>query len=278
MSDWLTQINYSMMVIQVIVTLVLVPILSYRLLLSIANNYGTSRFPNASDDVKLWLNKASRQYWNVVAITLLIAGGSVLHAILNNSELLNWDDQIGLMVLYLIAMIPVIVMVLLHKALFGIFKKHVGNKRSAFLKVRTWQEYISKPLVALVMSANIVFVATVFYFTQQPFDGFAGFYNLIGLFVINLIFIAIIFAVYRDNKTNALQQPEQRKALKKRSINVNLFILALALFHISLSMWIQGSDLVTYKVLVQSVYFQVILVISAFSLTLPKSMFLVERK
>jgi hypothetical protein len=31
-------------------------------------------------------------------------------------------------------------------------------------------------------------------------------------------------------------------------------------------------------VLVQSVYFQVILVISAFSLTLPKSMFLVERK
>jgi len=32
--------------------------------------------------------------------------------------------------------------------------------------------------------------------------------------VINLIFIAIIFAVYRDNKTNALQQPEQRNALK----------------------------------------------------------------
>jgi hypothetical protein len=31
-------------------------------------------------------------------------------------------------------------------------------------------------------------------------------------------------------------------------------------------------------VLVQSVYFQVILVISAFLLTLPKSMFIVERK
>lgn len=278
MSDWLTQTNYSMMVLQVIVTLVLVPILSYRLLLSTANNYGISRFPNASDDVKLWLKRASRQYWSVVAISLLIAGGIVLHAIFNNSELLNWDDQSGLMVIYLLAMIPVIIMVLLHKALFGVFKKHAGNKRSAFLKVRTLQEYISKPLVALVMSANIVFVATVSYFKQQPFDGFAGLYNLIGLVVINLIFIAVIFAVYRDNKTNALQQPEQRNALKKRSININLLILALALFHLSLSMWIQGSDLVTYKVLLQSVYFQVILVISAFSLTLPKSMFLVEKK
>jgi multidrug efflux pump subunit AcrB len=123
MSDWLTQTNYSMMVIQVIVTLVLVPILSYRLLLSTANNYGTSRFPNASDDVKLWLKRASRQYWSVVAITLLIAGGIVLHAILYNSELLYWDDQSGLMVIYLIAMITVIVMVLLHKALFGVLKK-----------------------------------------------------------------------------------------------------------------------------------------------------------
>jgi cbb3-type cytochrome oxidase subunit 3 len=66
------------------------------------------------------------------------------------------------------------------------------------------------------MSANIVFVATVSYFTEQPFDGFAGFYNLVGLLVINLIFIAIIFAVYRDNKTNILQQSEQRNALKKR--------------------------------------------------------------
>jgi hypothetical protein len=74
MSDWLTQTNYSMMVIQVIVTLVLVPILSYSLLLSTANNCGTSHFPNASDNVKLWLKRASRQYWSVVAITLLIAG------------------------------------------------------------------------------------------------------------------------------------------------------------------------------------------------------------
>jgi cbb3-type cytochrome oxidase subunit 3 len=278
MSDWLTQTNYSMMVLQVIVTLVLVPILSYRLLLSTANNYGISRFPNASDDVKLWLKRASRQYWSVVAISLLIAGGIVLNAIFNNSELLNWDDQSGLMFIYLLAMIPVIIMALLHKALFGVFKKHAGNKRSAFLKVRTLQEYISKPLVALVISANIVFVATVLYFKQQPFDGFAGLYNLIGLVVINLIFIAVIFAVYRDNKTNALQQPEKRNALKKRSININLLILALALFHLSLSMWVQGSDLVTYKVLLQSVYFQVILVISAFSLTLPKSMFLVEKK
>jgi hypothetical protein len=52
-----------------------------------------------------------------------------------------------------------------------------------------------------------------------------------------------------------------------------MLILALAVFHISLSMWVQGTELVAFKIIIQSLYFQVVLVISAFSLTLPKSVF-----
>jgi hypothetical protein len=273
MSDWLTQSNNLMMMTQVIVTLVLVPILSYKILVNIAKTYGVNRYPGASDNVEQWLKISSRRYWTIVSITLAVAGSIVLHAIFNGTELLNWDDQSGLMVIYLLSMIPVVIMALMHRALFGIFKKHAGNKRTASLRVRSWKDYISIPLVILIAVANTIFIATVVYFAQHPFDGFAGYWNLFGLAGINVIFIVIIFAVYRDNKTNGLQQPEQRDALKKRSININMLILAIALLHISTSVWIQGTDLVSYKILVQSLYFQVVLVITAFSLTLPKSIF-----
>lgn len=276
MSDWFTQANHLMMVIQVVVTLVLVPIMSYKILLNIANNYGVHRYPKASTDVKQWLKTSGRTYWLTVFIILTVAGGIVLHAIFNGTELLNWDDQSGLMVMYLLSMIPVVVMVLMHKALFNIFKKHAGSKRTASLRVRNWRDYISVPLLGLIVIANIVLIATVLYFVVHPFDGFAGYVNLVGLAILDGLFIVIITLVYRNNKTHGLQQPEQRDALKKRAIHINMLILAIAIFNISMSMWIQGSELVNYKLLLQSLYFQVILVVTALSLTLPKSVFAEE--
>ena len=277
MSNWLTQANYLMMIIQVVVTLVLVPIMSFNMLKGIANNYGIHRYPQAATDVKQWLKKAGRSYWLVVLTTFVLATGIVLHAIINDTELLNWDDQSGLLVIYLLSMIPVVVMVLMHKALFSLFKKYSGSIRTASLRVRTWREYISAPLAVTILFANIVFIATVLYFVAHPFDGFAGYGNLVGLVILDSLFIGIIAVVYRDNKMQGLAQPVHRDALKKRAIHINMLILAIAVFHLSLSMWLQGTELINYKLLLQSLYFQVILIITALCLTLPKSVFEKER-
>jgi hypothetical protein len=164
-------------------------------------------------------------------------------------------------------------MVFIHRHLFNIFKQHAGSKRTASLRVRTWKEYVSIPDLILVIIANVVFVATVIYFVKHPFDGFAGYANFLGLIALDAVFAFIIFILYRDNKTNGLESPEHRDALKKRIIHINMLILAIAVFHISLSMWVQGSELVAFKVIIQSLYLQIVLVITAFSLTLPKSVF-----
>lgn len=277
MSNWLTQSNYLMMLLQVLVTLLFVPILSFKMLSSVANNYGVTCYPNATHDVKAWLKKAGKMYLSIVSIALALAAWMVLHAMINGIELLNWDDQSGLMVLFFLAMVPVVVMVLMHRKLFAIFKQHAGSVRSASLRVRIWQDYISLPLLLLIILANILFIGTVMYFVNHPFEGFAGYTNLLGLAVIDTIFIFIIFAVYRDNKTNSHNDPEQRDALKKRAIHINMLILAIAISHISLSMWIQGSGLGAYKILAQSMYFQLILVVTAFAFTLPKSLFTVAK-
>jgi hypothetical protein len=261
------------MILQVLVTLVIVPVLSFSKLKNIANQYGLVRYPQAKSDVEQYLRASQKRYWSSVVIVTLLVSLMLVHAIVNQTELLNWDDQSGLMVMYLLSMIPVVIMVLTHRHLFNIFKQHAGNKRTASLRVRTWKEYVSLPNLVLVLIANVVFVTTVIYFVKHPFDGFAGYANLFGLITLDAVFAFIIVVLYRDNKTNGLESPEHRDALKKRAIHINMLILALAVFHISLSMWVQGTELVAFKIIIQSLYFQVVLVISAFSLTLPKSVF-----
>lgn len=273
MSDGLMQSNYMVMILQVLVTLVIVPVLSFSKLKNIANQYGLVRYPQAKSDVEQYLRVSQKRYWSSVVIVTFLVSFMLVHAIVNQTELLNWDDQSGLMVMYLLSMIPVVIMVLTHRHLFNIFKQHAGNKRTASLRVRTWKEYVSIPNLVLVLIANVVFVTTVIYFVRHPFDGFAGYANLFGLVALDALFAFIIAVLYRDNKTNGLESPEHRDALKKRAIHINMLILALAVFHISLSMWVQGTELVAFKIIIQSLYFQVVLVITAFSLTLPKSVF-----
>jgi hypothetical protein len=273
MSDWLMQSNYMIMILQVLVTLVIVPVLSFSKLTNIAHQYGLIRYPQAKSDVNRYLKISKKRYWASVAIVTLLVSFMLGHAIVNQTELLSWDDQSGLMVMYLLSMIPVVIMVFIHRHLFNIFKQHAGSKRTASLRVRTWKEYVSIPDLILVIIANVVFVATVIYFVKHPFDGFAGYANFLGLIALDAVFAFIIFILYRDNKTNGLESPEHRDALKKRIIHINMLILAIAVFHISLSMWVQGSELVAFKVIIQSLYLQIVLVITAFSLTLPKSVF-----
>ena len=277
MSDWLMQSNYIIMILQVFVTLVLVPLLSIKKLVNIANHFGLVRYPSAKPDVEKYLSTSQKGYWTVVIVILSLVSLIVGHAITQQTELLNWDNQSGLMLIYLLSMIPVIYMTFIHRNVFYIFKKYAGSKRSASLQVRTWKNYISTPYLLLIIIGNLVYVFTVLYFVQHPFAGFAGIANIFGLIALDIVFMIIIIAMYKDNKTHSIEQPEYRFALKKRAIHINMLILAIAVFYISLSLWIQGTELVSYKIIIQSLYFQLMLAMTAFALTLPKSIYEVNR-
>lgn len=273
MNEIITHHSYSIMIMQVLVTLLFVPLLSFAKLKAIVNNYCIAAYPKAEAEVNNQLSSASKFYWLTVVILFLLAAGMVVQAMFNKSELLNWDNQSGLIILYLISMLPVILMVLIHKNLFQVIKKHAGSKRTASLKPRYLMSYLSKPLLAIIVLANIVFVLTVMYFVEHPFDGFAGYGNLVGMVALNALFAIITVVVFRDNKSLNYASPEHRDAFKRKAIHINLIILALALFHISLSIWVAGTELREYKLVTQSIYLQVVLILTAGNLTLPKAMF-----
>ncbi|GLR70572.1 hypothetical protein [Agaribacter marinus] len=273
MFEWLTQNQYFIISMQVLVTMLIVPIMSSRLLTSITFNYGLKTFPDASAELKAFLVSAKKVFWTLVVFIFCFSCALVIHAMVNNTELLNWDNQSGLMVLYLLSMLPIITMSLMHRRLFKVLKAYSGSKRTASLRPRLLKDFVSRPLLAMIVAANLLFVITVLYFVQHPFDGFAGYANLVGLIVLDILFTVIIVVVFKDNKSGAFAKPEQRDAFKRKAIHINMLILALALFHISLSIWVAGTDLREYKLLTQSLFLQLVLVITAATLTLPKEMF-----
>jgi hypothetical protein len=273
MIDWLQNSNYLVMSIQVVVTLLLVPIISFKRFNNTATSLGTEAYPSAEQDVKRCVKTASIYYWPLVGCAFVALAAMVGYAIYHSQELLNWDDQSGLMLMYLLAMIPVIVLTLFYKRLFTILKAHAGGKRTARLQPTSVMAYVSLPLFGMIVLANVIFIASVIHFSAQPFDGFAGYVNLLGLVFLDVVFAVIIFTVYRDNHSLSYLSPSMRDAFKRRAILINMVILLLALLHISLSLWVAGSELREFKIISQSIYLQVVLIITAIVLALPSQMF-----
>jgi hypothetical protein len=269
MFDFIIQNNYWYMFVQVMVTLLIFPIVSFKRFVQTANAYCDAYYPGAKKDIEKYKAASVKKVLTIASLCLLVGIVVVLHASFNVTELFNWDDQAGLMVLFVLAMVPVATITFVQKGLFNVFKKHSGSKRSASLRQQKWQDLYHKPSVLLLVAGQFVFIGTVSYFANHPFLGFAGYINLAGLLLINGIFAASSYAIYRNNKMGAIQVHEQRQLIKARAVRVNLIVWIIAIYNLSFSMWIAGLGLNELKLILQSVYFQLIIFLTAYTLSIP---------
>jgi len=126
MFDWL-------LILQVLVTLLVVPIFSFQRFKLVAKNYVDAYCVEAKNEVNAFVLKSSRTFFITVMILFIVGLTASLHAVIKQVELFRWDNQAGLMVLFFLAMIPVIVLSLDQKNLLKILKSYSGGKRTASL-------------------------------------------------------------------------------------------------------------------------------------------------
>ena len=262
MFDWL-------LLLQVLVTLLIAPLFSYQRYRKVSEHYAISYSSAVQNEVLTQVKESSRFFYIVVLAGFLIGASASLHAIFTQKELFNWDNQAGLIVLFLLAMIPIMVLSLQQKNLLQTLSLHTGGIRTASLSPLQLRNLLPKPLIILIIGLQFIFIGTVQYFVNHPFEGFAGYTNLFGLLMLDLIFCFVTWAIYRSKKLNAIQIPQQRNAIKSRAIRINMLIWALALFQITQSMWTSGMELDSLKLVFQSAYLQIIILLSAFTLALP---------
>lgn len=262
MFEWL-------LVLQIITTLLVIPILSYKRYEKVASSYSKAYGDEVEKDVNAYVAASAKPFYALVGMLFILGMGVALQAIIGGNELFYWDNQAGLMVLFLVAVVPVIVLSIQQKKLLSRLKRIQGSIRSASLTPQPWSSAMPKPMLLMLVGLQFIFIGTVMYFVNHPFQGFAGYTNLFGLLALDAVFGVTTWMIYHSKKLSAIQIPQQRHAIKARAIHINSILWILALLQITVSMWISGLGLDGVKLITQSLYLQLILLLTAFILSLP---------
>lgn len=255
-SDWFTLTFNMTVVLQFLITAIVVPILLSKLYRTRIAELETSNGLYESSKKRLVAFQAS------AAIMAILICGVIGQAILNKQELFNWDNQAGLTVLFLLAYLPILVLMQLEKQL----NVSSLSVRKASLIRQTWRDFIPTGAIALIVISQLSFVATTIYFVYHPFEGFAGLANLIGLVFIDAVMIGAIAYCLNGRFLQGIEDFDERTSAKQVGVNINLFIWILAVFHISLSLWLAGLDMRQFSLILQSFYFQICFVASVLTL------------
>ena len=270
MFESIIQQGYWYMFMQVVVTLLLFPFFNAKRFKDNANAYCARYYPEAKSELEKYKARSFTLLTIIVLSSFCVALAIVVYAYLHKIELLNWDNQAGLSVLFIIAMLPVATIAFMQKGLFSLFKKFADGKRIATLKQANWISYFAIPLLIILVLGQFLFIATVSYFAMHPFAGFAGYYNLFGLLLIDAVFIGVCYAIYNSKKMAAIKAPEERVAIKIKAIKINMIIWIVCIYHLSASMWVAGLELKELNLITQSLYLQVTIFLTAYATSLPK--------
>lgn len=260
----------ALLATHVIVTFIIAPMLGFYRFKQLAKTYQYNLNEEQLFSLNTLMEKSTRVYFTKVTLFCLIGSCIVGVAIITQKELLNWDNQAGLVVLFLLAVAPIIQLTLLQKAYFALVSSFHSGKRTASLHADSLVDYVSKPFLLMLIAVHFIFIGSVFYFMNHPFDGFAGSVNFLGLLILDGVFVATSYAIYHSAKFNAISSISFRRQIKHRAIKINTIVWILAIANLIVSFWMSGSHLSEYKIYAQSIYLQVILVTGALVLSIPK--------
>lgn len=271
MFNWTANTLYWLLFSQVIITLLIVPYIVRTNFTEFAKKYGGTQYPNAKDAIDGFLKK-NMFLFNIVVFTLFIFAFCIVsYAAINQDALFNWDNQIGAAVLFLLAALPIIIMGGIQNRFFSILSNFSEGKRNATLKARGVWDFISAPMIILIVSGHLSVIGTVIYFGIYPFSGFAGYTNLLALVFLDFVFIISIYFIMNNKRLAMIKDPNQRVLILQNAINFNVIIWGFALFYLCLSLWVSGLALPAYKFYAQSVYFHSLFLMMAFMSKMPKT-------
>lgn len=205
-------------------------------------------------------------YFAIKTFTLL-NGGMVLFGlfilavtvITGADELLNWDTQSVLTVFFMMQMMPFI-----NLGFSGLKYQQMMRKvgqptvRTALLQPRGVLDFVPLHFLVFTLLSLLLYIALVIYVQNNPFPGFAGYWNILFVALTNVFYYFMIHRIIGGKKHNPHQTHEDRmihtrlitKLLALAAIMSNLFLTS----NLLLSVF----DLRHIGDIVQSFYFQFI--------------------
>ncbi|GAB3002726.1 hypothetical protein [Psychrosphaera aestuarii] len=246
---------YLAVILQVVITTVLIPInvkgQFSQYLLSFSEEAYPQLYTASSEVIKKYLS-----YYLTLSFVISLSSFYLIYlSISNQQELFNWDNQSGIIVLFVMSLLPFFFLIFINKKFFQLLKDFSSNKRSASLTHRRWQDFISTPSIILLGLGHLLFITVNSYFQQFPFQGYAGYTNYLGLLFLDTVNVITIALIVRGKNLAQLKSEHKKRLFQAKAINVNVTIWIIAVYYITMTLILAGAELRDFSLIMQSVYF-----------------------
>lgn len=178
------------------------------------------------------------------------------------AELFGWDNQGGLTVYFLWQYLPFAYLgaqgVKHHQMMRWMNSE---QRRSASLQPRRLTDHVTPLWQALLAAALLTYLGTVVYMTQNPFPGFAGYWNILFVLGLNAFFVVLLHFQIKGRKTDPHQSHHDR--LQQQRLIGRLLVTGwvLANVFLTINMWLAYWDMRDWNLVIQALYFTLIALI-----------------
>ena len=246
---------------QVLLVSFFFPRMLLRKVRHVLETYPPSQYPKLYPVPLDVVEKAQRRYRISNLLILLLGLALVFVGFYSPSaELLGWDSQSVLTLFFFLQVTPWLIV---YKdpgfTLFNSRKAHSRSTRTATLQPRRLFDFVSPGFVGLAIATYIAFILFVL---AAPHLWGAGYWNILFVTLLNLIFVGGIGFTLHERKRDSYQAQEDR--LRRIAYAVKLLVFSSIAATIFLAMN-AGLKTVGHGLddIAQSLYFQILVVASS---------------
>lgn len=225
------------------------------------DNYPPSIYPKLYPDSIESYHRARRNFRLLNAL-ILVAGLLIVVAL----YVVPHDADLGNVISFGYFMLQFSPLMLLELSSFKEFKKmrkaNSSTSRKANLRPRRLLDFVSPAAFGTAVFTYFAFVLAVLYIKQFNFEWFGGYWNIVGITGMNIFFAGIVVFNMYGKKLNPHQSDEDRTRQIGGTVKALVLTSIMATVFVTISVLLSAFDLREFMPVGQSVYFQVIAVIS----------------
>jgi hypothetical protein len=216
-------------------------------------------YPISVDKIHQKINQLMLLTYGVLVLGVLL----VAHGLYTQSdEMLGWDSQSVITIYYMLQVIPLVLLAFFGERYFKKMRRvNEATIRRAQLSPRNITNYVSKGFIGLAVGVYVMFVLLVAYISEHPFDGFAGYVNVLGVTFLNVLFGLGVYKQVYGKKIDPHQNDEDRFNQSSRVVKLMLFFSMAATVNISINFLLSSLDLRHLNDVVASLYYQIIMMV-----------------
>jgi len=260
---------YTAYMLQILIISVVIPMLIQKRLKNMLNEHPAVDYPKlypvSADRIEATLTTFSWLNALVVLMGLAILGHVLFSA---QVELLGWDNQGALIVYFLLQYMP-----FMYLGTQG-FRYHqmmrqldTSRQRSAKLQPRHMGDYVPASWLVAAALLYLAYIGTVIYVAQDPFEGFAGYWNILYVSLLNLFFVFMIRAQIQGKKSDPYQTHHDRIQQQRLICQILAIGWVMANLFMTSNMWLAKLDMRDLNVVIQSLYFTLITLLMSLTST-----------